>query len=56
LIVSGDAAARAGVDLGRFGRHEIEVRGRSTAMTIFAVPNAQDLVPILAPNREATPA
>jgi adenylate cyclase len=47
LIVSEDLAMRAGVDLSRFERHEMTVRGRTTPMGIYVVPSALDLVPIL---------
>src|SRR5262249_24168333 len=47
LMVSDDVARRAGVDLSDFERHEIEVRGRTTALPIWVIPNATDLVPVL---------
>lgn len=47
LIVSEDVAARAGVDLARFERHEVAVRGRTTLLPIRVVPSAHDLVPVL---------
>jgi adenylate cyclase len=47
LIVSEELASRAGVNLDRFERHEIEVRGRTTPMGIYVVPSALDLVPVL---------
>lgn len=48
LIVSEDVSRYAGVDLGRFPRHEIEVRGRTMLMTITAITNAQELEPLMA--------
>jgi adenylate cyclase len=48
LIVSEDVSRSAGLDLGRFPRHEIEVRGRTTLMTISAITSAQELAPLLA--------
>ena len=47
LIVSEDLAIRAGVDMSRFERHEMTVRGRTTPMGIFVVPSALDLIPVL---------
>jgi adenylate cyclase len=47
LMVSEDVANHAGVSLARFERHEIEVRGRTTALPIRVIPSALDLVPIL---------
>jgi adenylate cyclase len=47
LMVSDDVARRAGVDLSSFERHEIEVRGRTTALPIWVIPSATDLVPVL---------
>lgn len=47
LIVSDDVARRAGVDVSGFERHEIEVRGRTTAMPIWVIPSATDLVSVL---------
>jgi adenylate cyclase len=47
LIVSEDVANYAGVSLGQFARHEIEVRGRTTALPIRVIPSALDLIPNL---------
>jgi adenylate cyclase len=47
LMVSEDLASCAGVSLERFDRHEIEVRGRTTALPIRVIPSALDLIPIL---------
>ena len=43
LMVSEDVANLAGVGLERFDRHEIEVRGRTTALPIRVIPSALDL-------------
>jgi adenylate cyclase len=47
LMVSDDVATRAGVHLGQFERHEIEVRGRTTLLPIWVIPSALDLIPAL---------
>ena len=47
LMVSEDVANRAGVSLAQFERHEIEVRGRTTALPIRVIPSALDLIPVL---------
>lgn len=47
LMVSEDVANHAGVSLERFARHEIEVRGRTTALPIRVIPSALDLIPVL---------
>ena len=47
LMVSEDVANQAGVNLARFDRHEIEVRGRTTPMPIWVIPSALDLIPVL---------
>jgi adenylate cyclase len=47
LMVSDDVARRAGVNLSSFERHEIEVRGRTTALPIWVIPSALDLVSVL---------
>jgi len=47
LMVSDDVAKQAGVDLSDFARHEIEVRGRTTALPIWVIPSAIDLEPVL---------
>ena len=49
LIVSEDVSRQARIDLGQFPRHEIEVRGRTTLMTVSAITSAQELEPLLAP-------
>ena len=46
-MVSEDVANYARVSLGQFERHEIEVRGRTTALPIRVIPSALDLIPIL---------
>jgi adenylate cyclase len=43
LIVSESLAQSAGVDLSRFRREEIQVRGRQEPLGIFIIPNAKDL-------------
>lgn len=43
LVVSADLAARAGTDLSAFPSHQIEIRGMREAMTVYAIPRAQDL-------------
>jgi adenylate cyclase len=47
LIVSEEVAMHAGVDLSRFERHEVEVRGRTTALPVRVIPSALDLIPVL---------
>jgi len=47
LMVSEDVAIHAGVNLANFARHEIEVRGRTTALPIRVIPSALDLIPAL---------
>jgi len=47
LMISDDVARRAGVDLSRFDSHSIEVRGRTTALPIWVIPSALDLVSVL---------
>ena len=47
LIVSEELATLAGVNLESFERHEIEVRGRTTAMPIRVIPSALDLISVL---------
>jgi len=47
LMVSEEVANYAGVNLERFERHEIEVRGRTTALPIRVIPSAIDLIPVL---------
>jgi adenylate cyclase len=47
LVVAEDVATRAGVDLSRFARHEIQVRGRSSLLAIRVIPSALDLELIL---------
>jgi adenylate cyclase len=47
LVVAEDVATRAGVDLSRFPRHEIQVRGRSSLLAIRVIPSALDLELIL---------
>jgi adenylate cyclase len=47
LMVSEDVAHHAGVSLEAFDRHEIEVRGRTTALPIRVIPSALDLLPVL---------
>jgi hypothetical protein len=51
--VSEEVATRAGLDLSSFPSHEIEVRGRTTLMTIRVVPNALDLELLLAGHQPA---
>jgi len=43
LIVSESLAHAAGVDLSRFRREEIQVRGRQEPLGIFIIPNAREL-------------
>jgi adenylate cyclase len=43
LIVSAPLAAHAGVDLGAFPRHQIDVRGRSAPLDIHVLASALDL-------------
>lgn len=43
LVLSEAVAERAGVDLGRFDRHEIAVRGRQETLAIRVVPEAREL-------------
>ncbi len=43
LVVSADLAARAGADLSAFPSHQVEIRGVREAMTVYAIPRAQDL-------------
>lgn len=43
LIVSQAVVEHAKADLGRFAQHEIEIRGRDTAMAVYAVPVAGEL-------------
>ncbi|MBI1779530.1 MAG: adenylate/guanylate cyclase domain-containing protein [Proteobacteria bacterium] len=43
LIVSSAVEALAGVDLGRFPRHDIDIRGRAEKMTVRVVESALDL-------------
>ncbi|MFY7962536.1 MAG: adenylate/guanylate cyclase domain-containing protein [Elsteraceae bacterium] len=43
LIVSESLAQSAGVDLSRFRREEIQVRGRQQPLGIFIIPNAKEL-------------
>ena len=43
LVVSDDVAARAGVDLAAYPRHQIEVRGRSEPVAIRVVARAAEL-------------
>lgn len=43
LVVSDAVANRAGVDLSRFPSHQLDVRGRSEAISAHIVVNAQDL-------------
>lgn len=49
LIVSESLAHSAGVDLSRFRREEIQVRGRQQPLGIFIIPNARDLGLTLTP-------
>jgi adenylate cyclase len=50
LVVSETVAARAGVDLSAFPRHEIKVRGRDEAMHIRVIVHARDLPPPPSPD------
>lgn len=43
LVVSRRVARRAGIDLSRFPRHQIEVRGRRRPLSAFVVEHAMDL-------------
>ncbi|HEX3247192.1 MAG TPA: adenylate/guanylate cyclase domain-containing protein, partial [Chloroflexota bacterium] len=43
LIVSEDVTGRAGVDLSGFDVHEVEVRGRTDALRVRVIPNAQEI-------------
>lgn len=54
LIVSADTSERAGVDLSKFPRHEIEVRGRTTPMTISAIGDAHELEGVVGVGQDAT--
>jgi adenylate cyclase len=47
LIVSEDVTQVAGLDLSAFESHEIEVRGRTTLMTVRVIPSALDLEQVL---------
>lgn len=49
LIVSESLAQSAGVDLSRFRREEIQVRGRHQPLGIFIIPNARELGLTLTP-------
>jgi adenylate cyclase len=48
LIVSEDVARAAGVDLTRFPRHEIAVRGRTAPLPVRVIPTTRELESVLA--------
>jgi adenylate cyclase len=48
LVVSDDVTRLAGIDLSSFPSHEIEVRGRTTTLSIRVIANIYDLEPALA--------
>jgi adenylate cyclase len=56
LIVAERVAERAGIDLGAFPRHEIEVRGRAGMLAIRAVADARQLPEPEAPAAASRPA
>jgi hypothetical protein len=43
LVISRRVAREAGVDLQRFPRQQIEVRGRSQPMTVYLIESALEL-------------
>jgi adenylate cyclase len=47
LVVSGDVARRAGVDLSAFPAHTVQIRGRTHALGVYVVANAAALEPML---------
>ena len=47
VVVSAEVAARAGLDLTRFRREAIAVRGREALMEIFVIDDAAELEPVL---------
>ncbi|MCC6179962.1 MAG: adenylate/guanylate cyclase domain-containing protein [Chloroflexi bacterium] len=52
VIVTDEVASLGGVNLSAFDGHEIEVRGRTTPLTIRVIPSALDLIPVLSPSGE----
>jgi len=42
-VLSEAVAERAGIDLSRFGRREIALRGRQEMLAVRVVPDAKDL-------------
>jgi len=42
-VVSADVAAKAGVDLSGFPRHEVAIRGRVDPLVVYAIERARDL-------------
>jgi hypothetical protein len=50
LVVSEEPVLRAGLDLGAFPRHEIEIRGRREMLAIRTLASARDL-----PTARSTP-
>jgi adenylate cyclase len=53
LVVSQEVAERAGLDLSAFPSHQIAIRGRTTALTIYAIAEATQLEPVLAGGAQA---
>jgi adenylate cyclase len=47
LVVSGEVASRAGLDLSSFPSYEIEIRGRVRPLSIRVIPDARQLEPVL---------
>jgi adenylate cyclase len=43
LVLAEEAAQRAGIDVARFERHEVQIRGRADATAVRVVPDARDL-------------
>jgi adenylate cyclase len=50
LVISDDAAARAGLDLDTVPRYQVEGAGRTTPVVIRTVPALSDLEPLLTPD------
>jgi adenylate cyclase len=56
LVVSDETVARAGLDLSRFPRYEIEIRGKREMLAVRTLERAADLpLPGAAPTRESKP-
>jgi adenylate cyclase len=53
LIISDEAATRAGLDVSTFPRHQVEVVGRTTPVAIHAVTTLGELGPMLNAGRAA---